>query len=170
MRRKIVCASDFSNTTVGCHDNNWSLVTFKRSIEEREALYIKHVDFIDEKHTRYDLSSSFFSPFSYFLINLFSDFRFNFTNITGKKGHETLCAGVNNINFMKGHRVNNFFSFLKFSFRTLYKSGLWTNVIIITAASKGSSKLRDFAACFVNGNNITSLDLLLRDCFNHFRA
>jgi hypothetical protein len=86
MRTSVVCASNLSNTSVSSHNNNWGLIAFKSSVEEGEAFNIEHVDLIDEEDTRDDLSSAFFSPFSYFLVNLLSNFRFNFSNITCKEG------------------------------------------------------------------------------------
>jgi hypothetical protein len=50
------------------------------------------VNLIDEKNTWNDFSSAFFSPFGYFLVDLFSDFWFDFTNVSGKKSHETLSS------------------------------------------------------------------------------
>jgi hypothetical protein len=47
---------------------------------------------INEEDTWNDFSSSFFSPFGDFLVDLFSDFRLDFTNISGKKCHETLSS------------------------------------------------------------------------------
>jgi len=98
------------------------------------------MDLIDEQDTWNDLSSAFFSPFSNFLINLFSDFWFNFTDITSEKSHETLSSGVDNINFVKSNSVNDFFSLLEFTFWALDVSSLWSGVIEITASSEGSSK------------------------------
>jgi hypothetical protein len=70
------------------------------------------MDFINEKYTRDYFSSSLFSPFSYLLIDLFSNFGLNFSNISSKKSKETLGSTVDNINFMESDSMNNFLSFL----------------------------------------------------------
>jgi hypothetical protein len=42
------------------------------------------VDLINEEDAWHDFSTAFFSPLSYFLINLLSDLGLNFTNITSE--------------------------------------------------------------------------------------
>ena len=81
---KIVGSSDLGDTTVCCHDDNGCLVTFESSIKVREAFDIEHVHLIDEEHTWNDFSSAFFSPFGHFLIDLFSNFWFDLTNVTSE--------------------------------------------------------------------------------------
>jgi hypothetical protein len=100
MRTEVVGSSNLCDTSVCCHDDNWRLIAFKCSVQEGETFNIKHVDLIDEEYTRNNFSSSFFSPFSNLLINLFSNFWFDFTDITCKKSKETLSSAINNINFM----------------------------------------------------------------------
>ena len=94
------------------------------------------MDLINEENTWYYFSTAFLSPLSNFLINLFSNFRLNFTNISSKKSKETLSSTVNNIDFMESNGMNNFFSLLKFSLRALDKASLGTNVVVITASGK----------------------------------
>lgn len=43
------------------------------------------MNFIDEEDTWYDFSTAFFSPFSYLLVNLLSDFWLDFTNISSEE-------------------------------------------------------------------------------------
>jgi hypothetical protein len=81
---KVICSSYFGDSAISCHDNDWGLIAFKGSVEEREAFNVKHMDLVNEKNTRHNLSSSFFSPFSDFLVNLLTDFRFYFSNITSE--------------------------------------------------------------------------------------
>jgi hypothetical protein len=50
------------------------------------------VDLIDKQDTWYDLGSTFFSPFSDFLVDLFSNLWFDLTDISSEKGHETLSS------------------------------------------------------------------------------
>jgi hypothetical protein len=94
------------------------------------------VDLINEKDTWNDFSTAFLSPLSNFLINLFSNFRLDFTNISSKKSKETLSSAVNNIDFMEGNGMNNFFSLLKLSLGALDEASLGSNVIVITASCK----------------------------------
>jgi hypothetical protein len=58
------------------------------------------MDLIDEEYTWNDLSSSFFSPLSDFLVNLLSDLWLDFSNISSEKGQESLGSTVNNIDFV----------------------------------------------------------------------
>jgi hypothetical protein len=81
---QVVSSSDLGDSSVGCHDNDGGLIAFKSSVQEREALDVKHMDLIDEEYTRHDLSTTFLSPFSYFLVNLLSNFGFDFTDITSE--------------------------------------------------------------------------------------
>jgi hypothetical protein len=55
---------------------------------------------IDEKNTRNNLSASLFAPFGNLLIDVLSNFRFDFTNVTSKKSQKSLGSAVNNVNFM----------------------------------------------------------------------
>ena len=71
---------------------------------------------------------------------------------------------------MKSYSVHNFFSFLKLAFRTLHKSGLWSHIVVITTPSERASKLGNFSASLVNCNDISGLNLLLGNRFNHFGA
>jgi len=97
------------------------------------------VDLINEENARDDFSASFFSPFCNFLINLFSDLGLDLTDVSGEECHEALGAGVDDIDLVEGHSVNNFLSLLKLTFRALNESGLRTNVIIVRLAGKRSS-------------------------------
>ena len=94
------------------------------------------MDLVDEEDTRDDLSTTFFAPFSYLLVYLLSHLRLDLTNITSKQSEESLSSAVNNVDFMKGHSVNDFLALLKFTFRALDKASLGTDVVVITAASE----------------------------------
>ena len=89
------------------------------------------MNFVNKENTRYNFSSTFFSPLSHLLVNLFSYFRLDFTNISSKEGHESLRAGVDDINFVKGHSVDNFLSLLELTFGALDEASLGSNVIIV---------------------------------------
>lgn len=59
----IVGSSDVGDTSVCGKNDNWCSLAFKSSVEEREALHIKHMDLVNEEHSRYDLGFALFSPF-----------------------------------------------------------------------------------------------------------
>jgi len=94
------------------------------------------MDLIDEEDTWHDLSTSFFSPLGDLLVDLFTNFRLDFTDITREKSHEALSSRINDIDLMKCDGVDDFFSLLKFTFWALDKSGLWSNIIIVTASGE----------------------------------
>ena len=101
------------------------------SVKEREALNVKHMNLIDEEDARHDFSTAFFTPFSNFLINLVANFGLNFSDITGEEGHESLTAGVDDINLMKGNSVDNFLTLLELSFGALNEASLGSDVIVV---------------------------------------
>lgn len=136
MRRKVISSSNLGNTSVGSHDDNWSLIAFKSSVKIGEALDIKHVNFVDKEYTGYNLSSAFFAPLGNLLVDLLTDFRFNFTDIASKKSHEALSPGVDNVYFVECYCVDNFLSLLELAFRALDESSLGANVVVITASGK----------------------------------
>lgn len=92
------------------------------------------MNLINEEYTRHDLSTTLFSPLSYFLVNLLSNFGLDFTNITGKEGKESLSSAIYNIDFVQGNGMNDLLSLLQLSLGALHKSGLRANVIIVTAS------------------------------------
>jgi hypothetical protein len=94
------------------------------------------VDLINEEDTWHNFGTAFFSPLSYLLIDLLSNLRLDFTNISSKKSKETLSSAVNNIDFVQSNGVDDFLSLLKFTLWALNKAGLGSNIIVITASSK----------------------------------
>jgi len=132
VRGQVIGSTDFGYTSVSGHNNNRSLIRFKSTIEEREAFNIKHVNLIDEKDTGYNLGSTFFPPFGYFLINLFSNFWFDLTNVSGEKSHETLGSGIDDINFVEGNGMNDLLSFLELTLGALDVSSLWALIVEVT--------------------------------------
>ena len=91
---------------------------------------------VNKQNTWYNFSSAIFTPLSNFLVNLLAHFGFDFTDITSKERHKALLAGVDNINFVESHSVNDFLALLKFTLRALDKTSLGSDVVVITAASK----------------------------------
>lgn len=94
------------------------------------------MNLINEQYTGDDLSATFLTPFSNLLVDLFAYLRLNFTNITSEEGHEALLAGVDNINFVEGHSVDDFLALLQLTLGALNKAGLGTNVVIVGRAGK----------------------------------
>lgn len=66
-----------------------------------------------------DLRFAFFPPLTHFGINLLADFRLYFPSVPREKSQEALCAAVNDVNLMEGHRVDHLLPLLQFSLRTL---------------------------------------------------
>lgn len=163
MRTLIVGTSDLGDTTIGGHHDNWCLVRLERSVQEREAFNIEHMDLIDEEHTWHDLCTAFLSPLGNFLIDLLPHLWLDLTNITSKECHETLRTRVDDINFMKCNGMNDFFALLELTLWALDESCLWSLIVKVTGPGEGLSELGDLAGGFINGNDVTSHDLLLLD-------
>jgi hypothetical protein len=94
------------------------------------------MDLINEQNSWHNLSSTFLSPFSNFLINLLSNLWLNFSNVSCKESQKSLSSGVDDIDFMKSNCMNNFLSLLEFSFWALHKAGLWSNVVVVSRAGE----------------------------------
>lgn len=132
VRGHIVCSSDLGDTSIGSHYDDWGLVGLEGSIEEREALNVKHMYLIDEENTRYNFSTSLFSPLGNFLINLLTDFWLDFSNISRKQSLESLRSRIDDIDLMKSHSVHDFLSLLKLTLWALDESSLGSLVVEIT--------------------------------------
>ena len=128
------------------------------------------MDLINEENTWDDFSAPFFSPFCNFLINLFSDLGLNLTDVSSEECHEALGARVDDIDLVKGHSMNNLLALLELTFRALNESRLRSNIIVVRLAGERSTQLGDFAARLINGDDVTSHNLLLGDAFNHLGA
>ena len=167
MWRCVAGASDFRDTSVSSHDDDRGLVALKSSVKEGETLDIEHVYLIDEEDTGDDLSTPLFSPLGHLLVNLFTDLRFDLTNITSEESHEALRPRVDHIDLVECHCMHDLLSLLKFAFGALDETSLRTDVVKVTATSEGTSELGDLATGLVNGDNVSSDNLLLRDRFYH---
>ena len=129
MRRLVGGAPDLCDTSVGGHDYDRSLVAFKCSVKEGEALDIEHVDLINEENTRHDFSTALFAPLSNLLINLFTHLRLDLTDITREKSHEALGARVDDIDLMESHSVDDFLTLLQLTLGALYEPSLGANIV-----------------------------------------
>merc|ERR1740117_1527349 len=107
------------------------------------------MDFINEEHSGDDFGSAFFSPLGYFLVNLLSDFGLNFSDISCEESHESLGAGVDNVDLMEGDGMDDLLSLLEFTFRALDEASLGSNVIVVGRTGERASKLGDLTGSFV---------------------
>lgn len=71
-----------------------------------------------------DLRLAFFPPLTHFGIDLLSDFRLDFSGVSGEQSQEALCAAVDDVDLMEGHCVHHLLPLLQLSFRTLDKLSL----------------------------------------------
>jgi hypothetical protein len=125
------------------------------------------MDLVNEEDTGHNFGTALFAPFSYLLVYLFSNLWLDFTNITGKQCEETLSSAVNNVDFMKSHCMDNLLSLLELTLRALHKACLWSNVVVVAASSEGASELGDLTRGLIDGNDVTSDNLLLLNGFYH---
>merc|ERR1712057_30466 len=97
MRALVIRAPNVCNAAVSGHDNNGCGGLFQGPVQEREALYVKHVHLINEKHPRDNICLALFAPFGNLLIDLLANFSFDFTCVPGKKSKKALLSAVNDI-------------------------------------------------------------------------
>lgn len=77
------------------------------------------MNFVDEEYIRDNFSFVFFFLFVNFGVDLVVDFIVDFIGVVGEKGEEILCLGIDDIDFVKGDGVDDFFVFLEFFIRVL---------------------------------------------------
>jgi hypothetical protein len=100
------------------------------------------VDFVDEQnlgaqgfrdsfaawykntYTWDDLGLAFFLPLADFGVDLVAKFGLDFACVACEERKETLRSAVYDVDFVERDRMNDFLSFLDFSFGTLHKFGL----------------------------------------------
>ena len=170
VRRHVVRASNLSDTTVGSHNDDGSLVRLESTIEEREALNVEHMDLIDEQHTGHDLGAALLSPLGDLLVDLLTDLRLDLTNVTSEQSHEALRARVDDVDLVKGDRVHNLLSLLQLTLGALNVSGLRALVVEIARACERATKLGDLSTGLVNSDDVASHDLLLLDGLDHLNT
>ena len=118
MRAFEFCPANPSHSSIRRHDYQWRQIIFKRSIEERKALDVQHVHFVNEQHLRNsklvlpisrsrdahprnDFGFALFPPFSYFCVNLIAQFGLDLSGVACKQGKEALCSTVDDIDFVE---------------------------------------------------------------------
>lgn len=82
MWRLVLCPPDPRYPSVRSHNDQRCQLPFHGSIEEREALDVQHVHFVDEQYTGYNLRFALFSPFCHFGVDLISQLRLDFAGVT----------------------------------------------------------------------------------------
>jgi len=80
--------------------------------------------YTENTHTRDNLGLAFFLPLADFGVDLVAKFRLDFACVACEECKETLRSAVYDVYLVERDRMNDFFSFLNFSFGTLYKFGL----------------------------------------------
>jgi len=167
MGGQVVCASDLGDSSVGRHDDDGSLVAFKSSVQEGEALDVEHMNLIDEEDTGHDFSAALFSPLGDFLVNLLSNLGLDLTDVTCEQSHEALGARVDHIDLVEGHSVNNLLPLLELTLGALNEAGLGADIVEVGASGERATKLGDLAASLVNSDDIAGNNLLLGDSLDH---
>ena len=75
-------------------------------------------------YSRYDLSFTFFPPLRDLGVDLVAQLGLDLARISGKEREETLCARVDDVDFVQRDSVDELASFLDFAFRALDESCL----------------------------------------------
>jgi len=125
------------------------------------------MDLINEKDTWHNLSSSLFSPFGHFLVDLFSHLWLDFSDISSKKSHKSLGSRVNNINLMESDGMDHLFSLLKLTLWALHVSGLWPTVVEVAGSCEGTTQLRNLTRSLVDGDDVTAHNFFFLDGLDH---
>lgn len=75
----------------------------------------------EKTNARDDFGFAFFPPFGNLGVYLVSEFRFDFASIAGKESEKTLCSAVDDVDFVEGNRVDDFFALLYFALWALHE-------------------------------------------------
>lgn len=84
-------------------------------------------------YPRNDLCLALLPPLAHFGVNLLTHFRLDLSGVSGEQGQEALCAAVDDVDLVEGHRVDHLFPLLQLPLWTLYKlclQGQDTNVAV----------------------------------------
>lgn len=82
-------------------------------------------------YPRNDLCLALLPPLAHFGVNLLTHFRLDLSGVSGEQGQEALCAAVDDVDLVEGHRVDHLFPLLQLPLWTLYElclQGQDTNV------------------------------------------
>lgn len=122
-------ANSLGDSSVRRHDQNRCHVALQRSIQEREALDVQHVHFVDEQHARNDLRFALLAPFGHLVVDLLANFGLDFARVAREQREESLRTAVDHVDFVQRDGVHHFFTFLQLAFGTLNKLGLGSSAI-----------------------------------------
>ena len=79
-------------------------------------------------------------------------------------------SGVDDIDFVKSHRVHDLFSLLDLALGTVNETRLGAHCVVVGCSGKAATGLGDLARSLVDCDDISSDDLLFLDGFDHFLA
>ena len=82
----VFSAPDLGNSTVGGNHQDRRHGGFERTVEPAEALHVEHVNLVDEKDPGHDRGLALLAPLGNFAVNLFADFVFDFSRVSGEEG------------------------------------------------------------------------------------
>lgn len=101
--------------------------------ECRQTKRKDNTDILSGTYPRNDLCLALLPPLAHFGINLLTHFRLDLSGVSGEQGQEALCAAVDDVDLVEGHRVDHLFPLLQLPLWTLYKlclQGQDTNIVI----------------------------------------
>ena len=134
MRAFVVSSTDLRDTTVRSHDYDRCTLHLKRAIEKREALDVEHVHLVDEEYARNDFRLAFFAPLRHLSVDLLTNFLLDLTGVTREQRQKTLLSGVDHVDFVQVHGVNNLLPLLKLAVRALHEARLRAHRVVVFAA------------------------------------
>lgn len=109
MWRLIIGPANVGYATVGGDDEDWGHLILKGTVEEGEALNVKHVHLINEEHTWYYLSLPLLPPFPNFCVYLLSHLCTDLAGVSSEERKEALGpAGSNTDNVISHVEVENY--------------------------------------------------------------
>ena len=131
VRGLVVGAADLGDAPVRGHHQHRRHVVLQRSVKKREALDVQHVNLVDEEHAGDDVRLAFLSPLGNLHVDLLANLRADLAGVTREEREETLRPGVNHVDLVKGHDVDNFFSLLQLALGALHKLGLRPHRVVV---------------------------------------
>lgn len=96
MWRLIIGPANVGYATVGGDDEDWGHLILKGTVEEGEALNVKHVHLINEEHTWYYLSLPLLPPFPNFCVYLLSHLCTDLAGVSSEERKEALGPAGSN--------------------------------------------------------------------------
>ena len=163
-------AADAGAAAVRGHDDDGREVGFEGAVDVGEAFDVEHVDLVDEEDAGHDLGLAFFLPFADFGVDLVAHFAADLARVAGEEGEEALGAGVDDVDFVQGDGVDDFFALLQLAVGALDELGVGAHGVVVARAGKGAAEFGDFAGRFVNGDDVAGHDAFFGHGVDHFGA